>query len=87
MATDPEFDTGPDTTTVVASLASHLLVALTALVAGVVTGGWIAFETGYWRGFKDTIEGLAGGGLPLVVALLAVTAVVTLLATYRQASG
>jgi hypothetical protein len=70
-----------------ASLASHLAVAVTALAAGVVTGGWLAFETGHWEGFKATIEGLAGGGLLLAGGLLAVTAVVTLLATYRRTAA
>jgi hypothetical protein len=79
-------DTGA-ATDVAESLASHLVVALTALAAGIVTGGWLAFETGYWQGFKATIEGLASGGLLLVVGLLAVAAVVTLLATYRQTTA
>lgn len=79
-------DTG-DRIAAVETLVSHLIVALTALAAGVVTGGWIAFETGYWQGFKQLIEGLAGAAVFLVVALLTVAVAVIVLATYEQASS
>lgn len=68
------------------SLVSHLVVAVTALAAGVVTGGWLAFETGYWRAFKGWIEGLGGAATLLVLGLLAVAVAVTALATYGRAS-
>lgn len=79
-------DTG-DRVAAAEALVSHLVVSLTALAAGVVVGGWLAFETGHWRGFKRLIEGLAGTAMFLVVALLTVAAAVTTLATYAEASG
>lgn len=69
------------------ALVSHLLVALTALAAGVLAGGWVAFETGHYRQFKALIEGLAGTATFLVVTLLVVAGAVTVLATYGQASS
>jgi hypothetical protein len=40
-----------------------------ALVAGVWVGGWIAFETDHWQGFKSLVEG-APVGSALHVGLL-----------------
>lgn len=68
------------------ALGSHLAVGLTSLLAGVILGGWLAFETGHWRAFKGWIEGLGGAATLLVVGLLAVTVAVTALATYGRAS-
>lgn len=56
-------------------LTSVVTTALGA-VAGVLIGGWLAFETPRWRGFKRTVENMEvltaldlGVGL-LVLALL-----------------
>jgi hypothetical protein len=50
-----------------------------ALVAGVVLGGWLAFETTHWRGFESLVEGVPIGsafhfGVLLVLAALALLA-------------
>lgn len=74
------------TAAVARSLVSHLVVAVTALAAGIVAGGWLAFETGHWRAFKSWIEGLAGVATLLVVGLLGVALAVSVLAAYSRAS-
>ncbi|WP_255194905.1 hypothetical protein [Halorarius litoreus] len=79
-------DTG-DRVSAAEALVSHLVASLTALAAGVVAGGWLAFETAHWRGFKELIEGLAGTALFVVVALLTVAVAVTALATYAEAAN
>lgn len=79
-------DTGV-TVEAVEALVSYLVVALTALAAGIVTGGWLAFETAHWRGFKQLIEGLAGTAVFVVVALLTVAAAVIVLATYERTAS
>lgn len=57
------------TTATVAGLAG----VLTAAVAGVWLGGWLAFETAYWRGFKSLVESTpADAGLPVGAVLLLV---------------
>jgi len=66
-------------------LASHLVVAVSALAAGVVLGGWLAFETGYWRDFRAWVESMADTAALLAVALLLVAAAVSVATTYRSA--
>lgn len=73
-----------NTTNAVALLASHLVVAVTALVAGVVLGGWLAFETGYWRDFRAWVESMADTAALLAIALLLVAAAVSVATTYHR---
>jgi hypothetical protein len=70
-----------------APLLSHLVVAAASALAGVVLGGWLAFETGYWRGFKSLIEGVSGGALVVGLALVAIAVGVTLAASARAANS
>ena len=39
-------------------LLGDALLALLALLGGVAIGGWLAFETAQWEGFKAFVEGL-----------------------------
>ncbi|EJN57098.1 hypothetical protein [Halogranum rubrum] len=49
------------------------LLAATALLGGVFVGGWLAFQTPYWRAFKALVEGLPLlSGLHLGILLLLV---------------
>lgn len=73
--------------TAVGTLASHLLVAIAALGAGVVLGGWVAFETGDWRSFKAGIESLSGLAIPLVVGLLTLAVGTGAAAAYTRTAG
>lgn len=63
-------------------LVSHLVVAALCLAAGVLLGGWVAFETGYWGGFKTAIEGLAGVVPALVTVLLLLAVGLSAATTY-----
>lgn len=60
-----------------ALLLGHLAVAVLSAAGGVILGGWLAFETGYWRGFKAWIEGLGDGATALAVGLLLLAVVVS----------
>lgn len=66
------------------SLLSHLAVGATSLLAGVVLGGWLAFETGHWRAFRSFVEGSAAVGVTLAVGLCLLALAVSLLASYRH---
>jgi F0F1-type ATP synthase membrane subunit c/vacuolar-type H+-ATPase subunit K len=66
--------------------ASYLAVAAGALAAGVVLGGWLAFETGHWRGFKSWVESMADGAVLLAAGLLVAVAVLGLVMSYRTAT-
>jgi hypothetical protein len=72
-------------TDAVVLLASHLVVAVSALFAGVVLGGWLAFETGYWRGFRAWVNSLADAAALIAVALLLIAGAVSVVTTYRSA--
>lgn len=65
------------------SLLSHLAVGANSLLAGVVLGGWLAFETGYWAGFKSLVEGSAAVGVPLAVGLCLLALALSLLTSLR----
>jgi len=71
-------------TNAVVLLASHLVVAASALFAGVVLGGWLAFETGYWRGFRAWVNSLADAAALIAVALLLIAGAVSMVTTYRS---
>jgi hypothetical protein len=68
-------------------LASHLVVTVSGLAAGVVLGGWLAFETGYWRGFRAWVESMADTAALLAVALLLVAGAVSVATTYRRVAA
>lgn len=72
--------------TTVVLLGSHLVVAVTALAAGVVLGGWLAFETGYWRGFRAWVHSLADAAALLALGLLVIAVGIGLATTYRHAA-
>lgn len=78
-------DDDSSATDAVVLLASHLVVAVSALAAGVVLGGWLAFETGYWRGFRAWVNSMADAAALLAVALLLIAGAVSLAAAYRSA--
>jgi predicted permease len=62
-------------------------VGVTSLLAGVVLGGWLAFETSHWRAFRSAVEGSAAVGVPLAVGLSLLALVVSLLASYRRVTA
>lgn len=68
----------------VATLLSHLVVGVVSLIAGVVLGGWLAFETGYWRAFRAWIEVLGDGAMALAVGLGLVAVGVSLVVAYAR---
>jgi hypothetical protein len=78
-------DTESSTNSVVVLLASHLAVAASALAAGFVLGGWVAFETGHWRDFRAWVESMADTAALVAVALLLVAAAVSVATTYQRA--
>lgn len=68
-------------------LVSHLVVAVSALAAGVIIGGYVAFETGYWEGFRAWVNSLADAAALLAVCLLLVAVAVGVATAYRTASS
>lgn len=77
---------GPSTSTTAASFAGHLVAVAAALVAGIVLGGWIAFETGRWTAYKGWIEAIGDGALLLAAGLVVISVVASLvvMATTRR---
>ena len=65
------------------SLLSHLAVGATSLLAGVVLGGWLAFETRHWEAFKSLVEGSAAVGVTLAVGLCLLALALSLLTSFR----
>jgi hypothetical protein len=58
-----------------ARLVGTGLLTLSALLGGVAVGGWLAFQTPYWRAFKAFVEGfpvLSGLQLGLLVLFVGV---------------
>jgi MFS family permease len=69
----------PGTGRTTASAVGSLGAVAVALVAGVLLGGWLAFETAHWRGFKSFVEGVPVGSalhLGVLLALVALALVV-----------
>lgn len=72
--------------------ASGLPVLLTGLattalgaVAGVLIGGWLAFEWGGWRGFKNTVENLdVVTALDLGIGVLVLALLVAVMGAYAR---
>lgn len=63
---------------------SHLAVGVLSAAAGVVIGGLIAFETGYWFRFREWIHGLGRTAVALAAGLLLLAVVVSLVAAVRS---
>ncbi|MFC4358422.1 hypothetical protein ACFO0N_10770 [Halobium salinum] len=68
----PSTRRGNTAATPATATAGALGAVAVAVVAGVPVGGWLAFETAYWRGFKSVVEGAPLGGLSVTGLLLLV---------------
>lgn len=80
----PEHHRRPTGFTVMRLLAG-LAIACVSLLAGIFVGGWIAFETPYWRSFRGAVEGLpVVSALHVGIALFVVAVGIGVVVAYRR---
>lgn len=58
-------------------LVGHLSAVALSVGAGVLIGGWIAFETDHWQEFKGVAEALGDSAVLLAGALVLVAVIVS----------
>lgn len=67
------------------ALLTGLVTTALGTVAGILIGGWLAFEWGGWRGFKSTVENLEVlTALDLGIGLLVLAFLVAVLGAYAR---